>query len=376
MALRKWQQIAFASLLISSLFSLGAAVTAQDDTDGAATTEPAAEVTADASTNNPVSVADVEFVEWVTGPESPNQTQTDFDVDGTDLGSMFELDGTVYVAMGDTFGCCRPEPDGGGGGSNWRNNVVAYSTDRDLSDGMTLDGWLVNRRGRARELLYRAPGEFTRIPTYGIAIGERMYLHYMGVQVWGEPGHWTLMRSGWAYSDDRGETWVQPTDATWEGDTNFGQAALVKDDEYLYIFGIHGGRYGGVALARVPLESVLDMSAYTYWSGDDWLPELEAATEIIPAPVGELSVAWNEFANRWIMLYLHEPKHGIVMRSAPELTGPWSDDTMVVSSDEFPALYGSYLHPWASSGEEIYFNMSQWVPYNIRLMRARLVLNE
>ena len=52
MALRKWQQIAFASLLISSLFSLGAAVTAQDD--------PTEEPTADASTANPVSVAEVD----------------------------------------------------------------------------------------------------------------------------------------------------------------------------------------------------------------------------------------------------------------------------------------------------------------------------
>ena len=33
-------------------------------------------------------------------------------------------------------------------------------------------------------------------------------------------------------------------------------------------------------------------------------------------------------------------------------------------------------HPWASDGEVIYFNMSQWGPYNVRLMRARLVKAE
>lgn len=320
----------------------------------------------------PVTVTDVEFVEWVTGPESPNQTDTLYDVDGTDLGSMFELDGTVYIAFGDTFGCCRP-PEGGGGGSNWRYNVVGYSTDRDLSDGMTLDGMLVDRLDRARLVLRKSMEDFTLIPTYGIAIDERMYLHYMAVQQWGEPGHWTLNRSGWAYSDDRGETWEQPEDAIWAGDTNFGQAALVKDGGYLYVFGIHGGRYGGVALARVPEADVLDMSQYRYWTGEEWSAELDDAVEIVPPEVGELSVAWNEHVGRWIMLYLSEPKRGIVMRTALELSGEWSEEVMVVSSSNYPALYGSYLHPWASDGEVIYFNMSQWIPYNVRLMRARLV---
>jgi hypothetical protein len=321
---------------------------------------------------NPIRVTDVESVGWVTGPESPNRTDELYDVDGTDLGSMFEMDGTIYIAFGDTFGCCRP-PEGGGGGSNWRQNVVGYSTDHDLSDGMTLDGMLLDRPENARRVLRKSIEDITLIPTNGIAVGERMYLHYMAVDQWGEPGHWTLNQSGWAYSDDRGETWEQPEDAVWEGDTNFGQAALVKDEGYVYVFGIHGGRYGGVALARVPEGDMLDMAQYTYWDGSDWVSDLGSAAEIVPPAVGELSVGWNEYLGRWIMLYLSEPDRGIVMRTAPELTGEWSDKIAVVSSDDFPALYGSYLHPWATDGDVIYFTMSQWVPYNVRLMRARLV---
>ncbi len=159
-----------------------------------------------------VGVTDVEFVAWVTGPDSPNQTDTRYDMDGTDLGSMFELDGTVYVAFGDTFGCCRP-PEGGGGGSNWRFNVVGYSTDDDLSDGMTLDGMLLDHLGKARLVLRKSMEDVTLIPTNGIAVDQRMYLHYMAVGVWGTPGRWTLNRSGWAYSDDKGETWTEPKNA-------------------------------------------------------------------------------------------------------------------------------------------------------------------
>jgi hypothetical protein len=50
-------------------------------------------------------IEDVEFVAWITGPESANQTDVNYDIDGTDLGSMFDLNGTVYIAFGDTFSC-------------------------------------------------------------------------------------------------------------------------------------------------------------------------------------------------------------------------------------------------------------------------------
>lgn len=322
-------------------------------------------------------IADLEFVGWVSGPDSPSQTDVNYDVDGTDLGSMFALDDTLYVAFGDTFGCCRPA-GGGAGGENWRNNVIAYTTDADPSDGIVFDGMLTGSEGDgdARAVLTRLRDDVTVIPTNGIGIDGRIYLHYMAVAEWGDPGKWTLNRSGWGYSDDGGATWTQPADAVWNGDTQFGQAALLVDDDYLYVYGIHGGRFGGVSLARVPTDQVLDMDAYTYWDGADWSASRGAAVEIVPAPVGELSVAWNAFLDRWIMTYLDEHRRAIVIRESPALTGPWSDALELVSGSEYPSLYGAFLHPWASDGEVIYFNMSQWGPYNVRLMRARLVKND
>jgi hypothetical protein len=317
-------------------------------------------------------IEDVEFVAFVTGPDAPSQTDVTYDVYGTDLGSMFDLDGTLYIAFGDTFGCCLPR-EGGAGGENWRNNVLGYTTDRQLEDGITLDGMIVDNEGKARAVLEKNRLDITVIPTNGIAIDGRMYLHYMAVRRWGTPGRWTLGRSGWGYSDDGGETWTQPPESIWMGDTNFGQAALVLRDDDLYVFGIHGGRFGGVALARVPSDQVLDMAAYTYWDGSHWSGELDSAVEIVRSPVGELSVAWNDFLGRWIMTYLDEHQRAIVIREAPELTGPWSDPQMLVAGNDYPSLYGAFLHPWASDGETIYFNMSQWGPYNVLLMRARLV---
>ncbi|MEW6578940.1 MAG: DUF4185 domain-containing protein [Chloroflexota bacterium] len=317
-------------------------------------------------------IVDVQFVAWVTGPELPNQTADRYNVDGTDLGSMFAQGDTLYIAFGDTFGCCRPQ-GGGAGGDDWRNNVLGFTTDRVLEDGITLDGMITDEDGEARAVLKRKKEDITVIPTYGIAIGDRLYLHYMAVKKWGPPGEWTLNRSGWGYSDDGGQTWTQPNEAIWQGDTNFGQAALVEHEGFVYVFGIHGGRFGGVKLARVPSDAILDMAAYTYWNGSAWAADLEQAVEIASAPVGELSVAWNDYLGRWIMTYLDEIRRAIVVREAPELVGPWSDPLEMVSADDYPSPYGAYLHPWGSSGEVIYFNMSQWGPYNVMLMRARLV---
>ncbi|HVO44041.1 MAG TPA: DUF4185 domain-containing protein [Aggregatilineales bacterium] len=314
----------------------------------------------------------VEFVAWVTGPQSPNKTAVKFDIDGTDLGTMFDQDDTLYITFGDTFGCCRPQ-GGGAGGENWRSNTLAYSTDHNVEDGILFDGMITGPNGKARAVLEKQRDDVTIIPTNGIAVQNRLYLDYMAVKVWGTPGKWTLNRSGWAYSDDKGQTWTQPDDAIWDGDTNFGQVALVQRDGYVYLLGIHGGRFGGVRLARVPSESVLKMETYRYWDGTAWVSDLNAAAEIVPAPVGELSVAWNDYLGRWIMTYLDEIRRAIVIREAPDLAGPWSEPLVVVSADDYASLYGAFLHPWASSGETIYFNMSQWGPYNVRLMRAHLV---
>ena len=318
-------------------------------------------------------VEDVEFVAWVTGPESPSNTALNYDVYGTDLGSMFTSGDTLYIAFGDTFGCCRTEESGPSGG-NWRFNTLAYTSDRQLDDGITLDGMIVDPEGKAQAVLSQLPGDFTIIPTAGVAVGDRLYLHYMSVRRWGNPGRWTLNRSGWAYSDDHGQTWAQPEDATWDGDTNFGQAAIVRHDGYLYVFGIHGGRFGAAALARVAPDDILDMEAYRYWDGESWVTGAGNATPVVASPVGELSVGWNGHLDCWIMTYLDEARAAIVIRQAPDLTGHWSDAVVMVSAEEYPSLYGAYLHPWACDDELIYFHMSQWGPYNVRLMRARLVI--
>ena len=117
-------------------------------------------------------------------------------------------------------------------------------------------------------------------------------------------------------------------------DTNFAQVAFVRELSHVYLFGIRHGRFGGVKLARVRADSQspLDTHAYEYLreaGRDDWVADEVDAAEIIRGHVGELSVIWNDFLGRWIMMYVRPPSEGsheaIMVREASSLTGQWSE---------------------------------------------------
>ncbi|MGY2063229.1 DUF4185 domain-containing protein, partial [Nocardia gipuzkoensis] len=156
----------------------------------------------------PRRVESVELVDQVTGHGSTNRTDIRWQVDGTDLGIMWQsAPGRIAVAFGDTFG--KGWTPGGPMGveQDWRSNVLGYSSERDLSRGLILDDMVQDSPCHAAELLDSRKiknFETTVIPTSGFALGARQYLSYMSVNHWGVPGTWLTNRGGLAYSDDGG----------------------------------------------------------------------------------------------------------------------------------------------------------------------------
>jgi hypothetical protein len=313
----------------------------------------------------------------LNGPGSINHTDIRWDVYGADLGHMFFYKGHIWLTFGDTFGAPAAADFFSVPHQDWRSNTMAWlPLSQDPRRGLYFGGMITDTPGHAKELLpsLKIPGvEQTVIPTYGVGFSDRMFLHYMSVKSYGAPGHWTLNYSGIAYSEDDGNTWTEPADARWPGDSNFGQVAFVEQAGYLYLFGIPGGRYGGLQLARVRPPQILDLDAYVYWDGGTWQADIGNAATIVPAPVGELSVRWNSYYRRWLMMYLNDPVGEIVLRSARTLTGPWSQETVVTTAQQYPELYAPYITPLWNDGPDIYFNMSLYGPYAVYLMRTSLV---
>lgn len=348
-------------------------------------------------------------IEHITGYQSPNETIPRFNVAGTDLGIMWDngLGGTL-LAFGDTNGInddplCEPLV------GDWRSNVLLRSTDTNLANGMRVDSAPLDRPGHAREVLpsLKVPGvEFTVIPTSGIAVpipgGMRQYMSFMSVRSWDLPGEWTTNYSAIGYSDDNGETWNAPTfgaltdvrslgaapailDAAQSvrlrdtpGNANFQMAAFTRShdpaDANVYSFGTPSGRSGPARLSRVHQDNVLNIAAYEYWDGAAWVAgDPTRAANVLDGPVSELSVGWNAYLGKYIAMYSSGAR-SLVIQTAHELTGPWTDPYTVISAAAVPTLYGGFMHPAsnASGDRQLYFVGTTWSDYNVMLLRTDL----
>lgn len=327
---------------------------------------------------------EVERIGALTGPRAPVDMKA-ADICGTDLGTMAEIGGTIVMAFGDTFGwqgehCTRFGP-------NWRSNVVAFTTDKDPSDGVAIEDWLRGTDGKAvaaREGAHSTvfKGEQSRIPTAMVAVGDRLYMHTMSVHGFASMGGvWLCNSSGFGYSDDAGKTWHTAGAEFGDFKSTFNMLALSadrgvgnEDGAYVYAVGTACGRFGGARAARVKAEDLLDASAWEYFDGADWSPDRAQAAEIIKPGVGEGSLVWNEGLGLWMYTTLNELSAAIELRFAPQPHGPWSEPLTLATGADYPQGYGAFMTPaWISEdGRSFYFVMSQFGPYNTYVMKATL----
>ncbi len=305
---------------------------------------------------------------------NPNHTDTNYQISGTDLGIVWDKGGGEYfVLFGDTNGL---------GPDDWRSNTLAKSSDTNLADGLAFSTMIQDTPGHAKEILWSKKinfDEITVIPTAGVTVGTRHYIHYMSVNHWGDAGRWYTNYSGIAYSDDNGQNWTKHSTAKWYNntttwDSKFQMAAFVKNGGFIYMYTTPNGRFGNVYLSRVPENNLLNIDDYRYWNGNGWETSQVSAKPVAIGTAGELSVAYNSYFKRFIMTYLNEDRQAIVMRDAPTPTGPWSGEKILVPGG-FTGLgqYNAFMHPLSNNSDTLYFIMSTWYPdYNTHLMRVTL----
>ena len=209
---------------------------------------------------------------------SPNNTATKWNVGGTDLGIIWEMQPGKYgIFFGDTFGYdFKPNPaNPGPNGGSWRSNVLAFSEDNDLEDGLSFSNMVTDDKGYAREIIYGGKdssgnGDWTSIPTAAIRANGIDYVHYFNMRNW---TGWVTNYSGIYKSADNGLTWAKCKDITFSSYSFFGQVGYFKKDGYVYMIGTQTGRDSNAKLARFHETDIENKTAYEYWnaSTNQWI---------------------------------------------------------------------------------------------------------
>lgn len=342
-------------------------------------------------------VSNVRMIARVTGDSLPNEhffhpnrTGSDFDVYGTDLGLMWHMEGQrIGLFFGDTSGKGFVINKNGGNGANWRSNVLAFSTDTDLTDGLKIDSMLSDAEEKACEVCDGGKAKprvnQTSIPTSAIRVGKLDCVHYMNIYDWGAPhGRWLTNFSSIYTSADGGHTWIRRKEVVFSSESHFSQVAYAKRDGWVYMIGTQAGRGDAAYLARFRASELLDMQAYEYWNGKSgkWVRGNEtAATPILRGPVGEASLMWHKKFKRWILTYNYDPgydktplikTYAILYCDTEDIT-QWGTPKVLATADKYPGLYGAYMHPLKDKDDQLWFLMSMWGPYNVFLMNADIM---
>lgn len=389
------------ALLLSCTLVLCSCATMPETTPGTTTENT---IPADVIPNYSNSLLYVREVGKVTGASAFTNTESRFSVGATDLGFCYydETLGRLYTIFGDTFS----STDGDG----WRSNVALYTNQKDYSTGIAFDGALTaqgcSSTGQAVQLTPGAnsapllhgetvstTGLSTCIPTGAVMIGDTTYLYYMEIDKNGflDSGEWGVYCNRVLKSEDHGESWTQVEGLVWQAQTedgvqgvapNFAQIFPLKaDDGYVYIYGIPGGRSGGVKLGRVAQEKIEDFESYEYFTGLDdqgsakwrsgssglaYIKQRDSAY-VIDLPCGEMCVTYNAYLGKYLAIY--QNGSSIVYRTADTPWGTFSKpETILKTATDVYLGYGAFTCQQMSDqgGKRIWIMVSEWWPiYNV-----------
>ena len=157
-----------------------------------------------------------------------------------------------------------------------------------------------------------------------------------------------------------------PTLLFGDHEARWGSGAFIQGGT-LYAFGCdtdddeHPDDSPQCSLARVPTDTAFEKSTWRYYGDEHWNEKADD-TDALFEGADSISVARNDYLNRFIVVYAKPNSRDVVMRQASSLTGPWSDARRLFSAhttaDGAP---DAALHPefQEQSGKIMYVSYSR-----------------
>jgi hypothetical protein len=274
----------------------------------------------------------------------------DIDITGQDCVSSIVLpDEKTFWVFGDTiegpFETIRNHPLAG-----VLSNTGCIVPLQDLSSGVRDFAYLATPDGtRARQLIGFVPPEDRSRQRlwaiHGVHVDGALYLYYHRITM--DPTldvfeSFTLDGMGIARGDAAFDfTRLTAPDGThefWKGhEPGFG-VFVQEVDDYLYLWGsIQPGSEssGDMYLARVRPADIEDLAAYEYLVEAPmpgrpairpvWAPTFTRTAPLFSHVPNEMSSSFNAYLGRFISLTTYDRKDQLVIRTAPGISGPWSE---------------------------------------------------
>lgn len=126
-----------------------------------------------------------------------------------------------------------------------------------------------------------------------------------------------------------------PTLLFGQDDPSWGTAALIEGDT-LYAFACETGSDGfspPCSLARVPSAQALDRQAWTFYDGSKWSSSMDERTTLFTG-ASTVTVTFNAYLGAYTAVYAEPMSNRVMIRTAPALTGPWSDPEVLFTADK------------------------------------------
>lgn len=363
--------------------------------------KPRPKAKADVPENLPMPPPSLELVETKhVAPLSNVPSEHLAKMHGTDLGVSFVRDGQIVFLFGDST------PDSPSSQAPCCDDSVAVTPDTAFKDRQPID---FVTRSDGHFLTLGAPGRDLggmEVPVEGVADGPDTYVFFS--DDWGDD---TERHDSLVLAKTKGldfahmqTLWVEPSE-------RFINLSIVEDSGEYFIFGSGSYRKSAVYLARVAKAKLADKSAWRYWRREpsgavSYVSDEMGASQIVPdSCVGEMSVRYEPKLQLYLMAYNCGAPRGIVLRSSPEIEGPWSqpivmfdpalhgygkfmhvpvavagfDDHLgdAMMGDVWGGEYGGYMVPsWTQvewNGDvSIYYAVSSWNPYQAHIVKSTL----
>ncbi len=170
----------------------------------------------------------------------------------------------------------------------------------------------------------------------------------------------------------------------WKRDVPTFGVFVERSADYLYLW---GSLATGMYLARTRPEAIEDLASYEYLvaaptlSQPDveprWSKKFEATAMLFDSVPNEMSAAYNPYLRRHVAFHSLHRENKIVMRTAPHVTGPWSEPQTVYAPakvSDLDLIYATKEHPELAreGGRRLYLTFVNSATYAPQMIEVTL----